>query len=100
MFLLDVTSQAIATGYLDIVCSVLKKNIANLPGDARTKVSIICFDSSIHYLAVLENQDKAQLLSFPDIDGKFTQIIEFIFAEHRLDNENILCYRFGIAKTR
>ena len=43
IFLMDVSRQAVETGYINSFCNVLLEELDNLPGDSRTQVKIhIC----------------------------------------------------------
>lgn len=41
-----------------------------LPGDTRTKIGLITFDSTIHFYNLQEGQSQPQMLVVSDIDGK------------------------------
>jgi protein transport protein SEC24 len=41
IFLLDVSRQAVETGYVKSVCDVLLEELDKLPGDSRTQVKVL-----------------------------------------------------------
>lgn len=41
IFLLDVSRQAVETGYIKSVCDVLLEELDKLPGDKRAQVTIV-----------------------------------------------------------
>lgn len=49
LFLLDVSYYSITTGILQIAANTLMQLVDSLPGEARTKVGILTFDSKIHF---------------------------------------------------
>ena len=51
IFVLDVSRQAIDSGYLPLCVSTIKNVIENqlLPGGERTRVGFITYDSSVHF---------------------------------------------------
>ncbi len=49
LFLLDTTGAAVDSGYLKVICDLLLENLGSLPGDSRTQVGIICYDSAIRF---------------------------------------------------
>lgn len=61
LFLLDVSRTATLTGYLEIVCDrILNKIMANdIPGDSRTNIGFITYDSSVHFYQI-PNSDGGQ----------------------------------------
>ncbi|XP_056301913.1 protein transport protein Sec24A isoform X2 [Danio aesculapii] len=71
LFVLDVSHNAVETGYLDAVCRSLLDNLSSLPGDARTKIGFITFDSTIHFYSLQEGLSRPQMLIVSDIDDVF-----------------------------
>ncbi|XP_038563748.1 protein transport protein Sec24A isoform X2 [Micropterus salmoides] len=71
LFLLDVSHNAIETGYLKVFCQSLLDNINALPGDSRTKVGFITFDSTIHFYNLQEGLSQPQMLIVSDIEDIF-----------------------------
>ena len=43
IFLLDVSRQAVETGYVKSVCNVLLEELDKLPGDSRTQVILMSY---------------------------------------------------------
>ncbi|XP_051536524.1 protein transport protein Sec24A isoform X4 [Myxocyprinus asiaticus] len=71
LFVLDVSHNAVETGYLDVVCQSLLDNLNSLPGDARTKIGFITFDSTIHFYNLQEGLSQPQMLIVSDIEDVF-----------------------------
>ncbi|XP_035289101.1 protein transport protein Sec24A isoform X4 [Anguilla anguilla] len=71
LFILDVSHNAVETGYLDVVCQSLLDNISALPGDSRTKIGFITFDSTVHFYNLQEGLSQPQMLIISDIDDIF-----------------------------
>ncbi|KAF7670377.1 hypothetical protein LDENG_00228470 [Lucifuga dentata] len=71
LFVLDVSHNAVETGYLNVVCQSLLDNINALPGDSRTKVGFITFDSTIHFYNLQEGLSQPQMLIVSDIEDIF-----------------------------
>ncbi|XP_029546428.1 protein transport protein Sec24A isoform X2 [Salmo trutta] len=71
LIVLDVSHNAVETGYLDIVCQSLLENINALPGDSRTKIGFITFDSTIHFYNLQEGLSQPQMLIVSDIEDIF-----------------------------
>ncbi|KAK2873210.1 hypothetical protein Q8A67_023107 [Cirrhinus molitorella] len=71
LYILDVSHNAVETGYLDVVCQSLLDNLESIPGDARTKIGFITFDSTIHFYNLQEGLSQPQMLIVSDIDDVF-----------------------------
>ncbi|KAH0629784.1 hypothetical protein JD844_012152 [Phrynosoma platyrhinos] len=70
LFVFDVSHNAIETGYLNTVCKTLLDNLDLLPGNTRTKIGFITFDSTIHFYSLQEGLSQPQMLIVSDIDDK------------------------------
>lgn len=71
LFVLDVSHNAVQTGYIDVVCQSLLDNLSSLPGDTRTKIGFITFDSTIHFYNLQEGLSQPQMLIVSDIEEIF-----------------------------
>ncbi|XP_064416786.1 protein transport protein Sec24B isoform X2 [Latimeria chalumnae] len=71
LFVLDVSHSAVEAGYLNVVCHLLLENLDKLPGDSRTRIGFITFDSTIHFYNLQEGLSQPQMLIVSDIDDIF-----------------------------
>ncbi|XP_072719170.1 protein transport protein Sec24B isoform X3 [Ciconia boyciana] len=71
LFVLDVSHNAVEAGYLTIVCQSLLENLDKLPGDSRTRIGFITFDSTIQFYNLQESLSQPQMLIVSDIDDVF-----------------------------
>ncbi|KAM6076571.1 protein transport protein Sec24B isoform 2-T2 [Chlamydotis macqueenii] len=71
LFVLDVSHNAVEAGYLTIVCQSLLENLDKLPGDSRTRIGFITFDSTVHFYNLQEGLSQPQMLIVSDIDDIF-----------------------------
>ncbi|XP_017275434.1 protein transport protein Sec24A isoform X2 [Kryptolebias marmoratus] len=71
LFVMDVSHNAVETGYLKEFCQSVLDNINSLPGDSRTKVGFITFDSTIHFYNLQEGLSQPQMLIVSDIEDIF-----------------------------
>ncbi|XP_018615280.1 protein transport protein Sec24B isoform X3 [Scleropages formosus] len=71
LFVLDVSHNAVETGYLNIFCQSLLENLDKLPGDTRTRVGFVTFDSTIHFYNLQDGLSQPQMLVVSDIDDVF-----------------------------
>ncbi|XP_066576319.1 protein transport protein Sec24B isoform X2 [Amia ocellicauda] len=71
LFVLDVSHNAVEAGYLNVLCQTLLENLEKLPGDTRTRVGFITFDSTIHFYNLQEGLSQPQMLVVSDIDDIF-----------------------------
>ena len=69
LFLLDVSILAIQSGYLNVVCENLIKHLDDLPGDARTQVGFIAFNSALHFYSLAESYNQPHEITILDIEG-------------------------------
>ena len=60
MFVLDVSANAVQSGYLSIVADELESELMNLPGDRRTKIAFLCFDSALHFFKFNEDDEDGE----------------------------------------
>ncbi|XP_060757186.1 protein transport protein Sec24B isoform X3 [Neoarius graeffei] len=72
LFVLDVSHNAVETGYLNVLCQTLLDNLEKLPGDSRTRIGFLTFDSTIHFYNLQEGLSQPQMLVVSDIDDVFT----------------------------
>ncbi|KAK3915556.1 Protein transport protein Sec24B [Frankliniella fusca] len=80
LFLLDVSRLAVESGYLQLVCETLLSELDRLPGDGRTSVGFITYDSSIHFYSLAEGLSAPQQMVVMDIDDVFLPCPENLLA--------------------
>ncbi|NXA52983.1 SC24B protein, partial [Nothocercus julius] len=71
LFVFDVSHNAVEAGYLTIVCQALLENLDKLPGDSRTRIGFITFDSTVQFYNLQEGLSQPQMLIVSDIDDIF-----------------------------
>ncbi|XP_036265118.1 protein transport protein Sec24B isoform X5 [Pipistrellus kuhlii] len=71
LFVLDVSHNAVEAGYLTILCQSLLENLDKLPGDSRTRIGFVTFDSTIHFYNLQDGLSQPQMLIVSDIDDVF-----------------------------
>ncbi|XP_029283928.1 protein transport protein Sec24B isoform X2 [Cottoperca gobio] len=71
LFVLDVSHNAVESGYLKYFCESLMDNMDKLPGDTRTRVGFVTFDNTIHFYNLQEGLSQPQMLVVSDIDDVF-----------------------------
>lgn len=70
LFLFDVSIIAQQSGYLENICSMLSKHLDDMPGDARTQVGFIAYNSNVHFYSMAEGYNQPHEMTLLDIDGK------------------------------
>lgn len=70
IFLLDTSRMAVESGYLNIVCKEISAHLDNLPGDTRTQVGVICYNSYVHFYNMAEGLTRPHEITVLDIKGK------------------------------
>ncbi|XP_078086992.1 protein transport protein Sec24A-like [Mustelus asterias] len=71
LYILDVSHNAVESGYLNTVCQSLLDNLDALPGDSRTRIGFITFDSTIHFYSLQEGLSQPQMMVVSDIEDIF-----------------------------
>ncbi|CAG9761926.1 unnamed protein product [Ceutorhynchus assimilis] len=71
LFLLDVSRLAFESGYLEVLCNVLLEELKNLPGDARTQIGFLAYDSALHFFSLAEGLNQPHEMTILDIDDVF-----------------------------
>ncbi|XP_067899807.1 protein transport protein Sec24A isoform X2 [Heterodontus francisci] len=71
LYILDVSHNAVESGYINIVCQSLLDNLDTLPGDSRTRIGFITFDSTIHFYSLQEGLSQPQMMVVSDIEDIF-----------------------------
>ncbi|XP_058982376.1 protein transport protein Sec24A-like [Musca domestica] len=71
LFLFDVSIIAQQCGYLENVCALLTKHLDDMPGDARTQVGFIAYNSNVHFYSMAEGYNQPHEMTLLDIDDPF-----------------------------
>ncbi|XP_078387069.1 protein transport protein Sec24A-like isoform X1 [Cetorhinus maximus] len=71
LFVFDVSYNAVETGYLGIVCKTLLENIDRLPGDSRTRIGFITFDSTVNFYHLHSSLSRPRMMVVADVDDIF-----------------------------
>lgn len=71
LYLLDVSRLAIESGYLHSVCNILLEELKNLPGDARTQIGFLAYDSALHFYSFAEGLSRPHEMTILDIEDVF-----------------------------
>lgn len=73
-FVLDVSYPAVHSGMFHTAVHTIKQLLNNFPGDVRTRIGFITYDTSIHFYNLKSNLSQAQMLVVSDIDDVFLPI--------------------------
>ncbi|CAM9436791.1 unnamed protein product [Chrysoparadoxa australica] len=71
MFVIDVSCTAMATGMVGTAVAAIKECLHKLPGDERTQIGFVTFDSSIHFYHLKATLNQPQMLVVPDLADMF-----------------------------
>ena len=71
LYLFDVSRLAVETGYLHTVCNILNEELNNLPGDARTHIGFLAYDSALHFYSLSEGQSQPHEMTVLDVEDVF-----------------------------
>ena len=92
-FVLDVSAAAVASGYLARACAALRESLAALPGDGRTQVGLLTFDSTLQFYALKPGCSAPHVMVVADIAEPFLPCPEDLLVnlqEHRALLESAL----------
>jgi protein transport protein SEC24 len=68
--MLDVTQNAIITGYIKSFCKIMLENLDKIPGDSRTKIGFIFYNSSLYVFDLCHNSEPRRKRLEKDLDFK------------------------------
>lgn len=71
LFLLDVSSIAVQSGYLNVVCQQIGDHLEELPGDARTQVGFVAYNSAVHFYNIAEHFNQPHEITVLDVEDVF-----------------------------
>ena len=71
VFLLDVSKQAVESGYVKIFCDTLLEELDKFPGDKRTQISFITYDRTVQFYSMPDGSSQPTQLTVCDIDDMF-----------------------------
>ncbi|XP_066931581.1 protein transport protein Sec24A-like isoform X1 [Clytia hemisphaerica] len=87
---LDVSYNAIGTGYLRNVCKIIANNLDNLPGDSRTMIGFVTFNSSVQFYSLKANQSQPQMHVVSDVDDIYLPVPDGLLVNIKENKEMIL----------
>ncbi|GIL72053.1 hypothetical protein Vretimale_545 [Volvox reticuliferus] len=73
-FIIDVSYSAVASGMVPVVAASIKSCLDNLPGDERTLVGFLTFDSSLHFYNLKASLSQPQMLVVTELDDPFVPL--------------------------
>ncbi|EFJ52467.1 hypothetical protein VOLCADRAFT_72688 [Volvox carteri f. nagariensis] len=73
-FLIDVSYSAVASGMVATVAAAIKSCLDSLPGDERTLVGFLTFDSSLHFYNIKASLSQPQMLVVTELDDPFVPL--------------------------
>ena len=71
LYLLDVCHYATESGYLKVFCDVLLEELDRIPGDSRTQIGFITYDSHVHFYNLAEGLSQPRQMIVTDVDDIF-----------------------------
>ncbi|RLN69823.1 hypothetical protein BBJ29_001459 [Phytophthora kernoviae] len=74
VFVIDVSSTAVASGSVQIAVDTIREQLDNLPGAPRTRVGFLTYDSSIHFYNLKSTLKAPQMMVVADLDELFIPI--------------------------
>lgn len=90
LFLLDISRLAIESGYLQTFCDILTSEISNLPGDSRTQIGFLAFDSMLHFFALNDGLSRPHEMIVVEMDEVFLPCPENLLVNLKDKKELVL----------
>lgn len=59
------------SGYLRCVCDSLIEHMDAMPGDARTQIGFVAYNSAVHFYSLAENYNRPHEITVVDIEDTF-----------------------------
>ncbi len=92
LYLLDVSRNAVNTGYLASFCETLAENLDKIPGDARAQIGFLTFSSSIHFYTLSDALSQPRMLICPDIDELTLPMPDSLMVNLQENKESIVSF--------
>ncbi len=70
-FALDVSAQAVSSGFLAVAVRTIKETLDHLPGGERTHVGFLTYDSTLHFYALKPGSSQPQMMVVAELDDPF-----------------------------
>jgi len=71
VFVLDVSTAAVQSGLLACTVAIIKKNLKNMPGNPRTQVGFVTYDSTVHFYNLKSTLKQPQCYVVSELDDVF-----------------------------
>ena len=71
VFLIDVSHGAVVSGAVHTALQGIKANLDRLPGDSRTQVGFLTYDSTVHFYQIRQGASGPAMLVASDLDDMF-----------------------------
>lgn len=75
LFVFECSASAVQLGYIRRFADALLESLDSIPGDARTLIGFIAFDSKLHFFNL--NEERPHHMIMPDIEGNTLAIFVF-----------------------
>lgn len=90
VFALDVSYNAIGTGYLHNACKIIGECLDKLPGDSRTMIGFVTFNSSVHFYSLKASQSQPQMFLVSDLEDVYLPVPDGLLVNIKENKDMIL----------
>ena len=70
-FAIDVSANAVASGFLATTTNAIKASLDALPGGERTHIGFLTYDSTLHFYALKPGSSQPQMMVVAELDDPF-----------------------------
>ncbi len=92
LYLLDVSHNAITTGYLQSFCETMLENLDKIPGDSRTQIGFITYNSSLHFYNLCDSLSQPRMMIYPDLEDLTLPLPDNLMINLSENKESVLLF--------
>eukprot|EP00898_Chlorokybus_atmophyticus_P002080 jgi/Chlat1/2873/Chrsp195S03018 len=70
-FIIDVSYPAVASGMVAVAAAAIKSCLERLPGDSRTRIGFLTFDSTLHFYNLKSSLSQPQMMVVAELEDVF-----------------------------
>ena len=89
LYLLDVSHNAITTGYLQSFCEQMLENLDKIRGDSRTQIGFITYDSALHFYNLCDSLSQPRMIIYLDLEDVSLPTLDSLMVNLKENKDSI-----------